>query len=492
MNNIKKNNLQRNYFVWGIVALLVFAIVDLLHGQINTLPSLLPSSIYVYSGRIVFFLVALFALAIVVKIEWGVVFLLLFFPFLSRFSEYYQINVGSVGFTVDSLLVYFLFFCNVIYRLKNNLFFFPGSKKLPLVLFLFIMFSLVSALLSNTVASVEVVLTGIIPSVLLYLVVFWNMHKYKYIMYVCKMLVCFLIASTLYTVYQPVVVEQVSLQDLLNRRWPSFYYNPIIFAGVLILLMPLYFIFWNSTKKYFVKFGLTLVALMSFVALVFTGSRGGVAVGFAQVVFYFVSIYKNKEKAVFLSRQKVKIKREALVSFFFLLLPIIFFFKHPPDVFYRFIHWDLSAPGSSGFERVLAVKAAFEIGFKNFWGTGAGNFQEGFLLTKAHLLGRLQLESAHNIFLNVFAEGGILSLLCFSFFMYTIFFQLKKNSKNKNYIISNTNIYLALCFYGFLIYSFLFYGEFQHRHSSIPYFLFMIVCGIISALYQYQDNLTHE
>jgi hypothetical protein len=480
--NTKIENIKiPNYLIWGLILLVGIVSIDLVKMLWNSFDSLSVSGIYHYSGFLIIGLFIVMIGGLLYKIEYGLLSLFLFFPILSRFSEYFQFSMGEYSLTVDAALIYFLFTCNVIYRLKENLFIAKGLEKPLFLLSIFVIVTIISSLFNGATVSFNILWSGIIPAFLLYFLVVWNTRNTKQSIHLCIMLALILALAVTYIYYSPLIARHKGL-EVFRDRWPSFFYNPIILAGALILLFPISFYFFQTSKNKIQKLIYFFLIVLSVLALMLTGSRGGFFVVLGQLFFLTIAPHLKKINKSFLLKGMKRSKVEIGILFLTLVGLSIFFFYHPPEVIQRFTHFNLHDPGYSGYERIMAIRGAFEIGMSHFWGVGVGNFQEGYFSTEAWRIGILKLESAHNFFLNIFAEQGVLGLLTFMTFLYLIHSYVKMNKKSDPQT-AVLNRYISQSFYGYIAYCALFYGEFQHRSSSVPFFLFMTVCGQLTAAY---------
>lgn len=200
------------------------------------------------------------------------------------------------------------------------------------------------------------------------------------------------------------IVGLIGLREYINTGsagWRTFstFFNPDFLAGYACLIFPILLAYYLSAvdTKAVIFYGLTLTIILA--NLIMTGSRlGFIAAVIGGIIFFITAIISK-------SIGKIQLIRLAI-----LIIPLLIVFNY------------LSAPLTARMGSVEAVKAESHSG--NFrlltWngttrmavknpaiGTGIGTFEEAY--PKYAIVGFTKL--AHNSYLQIAAEAGILSLL---------------------------------------------------------------------------------
>lgn len=189
-----------------------------------------------------------------------------------------------------------------------------------------------------------------------------------------------------------------------NRIFSTFIY-PNIYASFLISMMPfLFFLFLNENKNLLGIFSIFIFSLCFF-NLILTESMGGI------LVFLFVF------HIIFLQVILNEIKFKKILPFFLLIEVFIIFLGY---------HFKILPHIHSLIDRILYWKASIKIIPLNpFFGIGPENFQYYFL--KFKLPEGLEAKHAHNLFLEIFVENGIIGVfLFFSFLIYIMNISFKE------------------------------------------------------------------
>jgi len=169
-----------------------------------------------------------------------------------------------------------------------------------------------------------------------------------------------------------------------------------LLGSYLILFLPLSIYFFYSAKQKRSKIFFGAVFLCQALSSVLTYNRSSFLIIF--LGFIALSLILKNYKLFFLV---------------FGLGLLVFFFW--PGMYDRFL--------LDQFDRIIIWRQAISVSLNNFWfGIGAGNYLRE-LISQALDYNLLIKTSAHNGFLNIFAELGFGSLLCF---VWIIFLYLKK------------------------------------------------------------------
>jgi O-antigen ligase len=219
--------------------------------------------------------------------------------------------------------------------------------------------------------------------------------------------------------------------------------------------------------------------IVSLLALLLTGSRGGLIIFGLQMLVLVGSIKK-------MSRAHSRVAKRIL-SFIIPGSTVIVLGSSEyitNTLLRRFAEISFNVKGNSSGERLLGLLGGLQIGFENpLFGVGLGNFRNAYPYTSASQNGLVSLESAHNFIINLFAEGGVAAVLIWLLIILLIGKRLRDSrsflKKTGNYML-----YLALfiSFWGFVLVTFAFYGEFFHKGSGLPIILYCTVMATISIL----------
>lgn len=430
------------------------------------------SSIYRKAGQLILSLIPFIIIFAFFSRRYLMALALFFLVVGARVSEAFSVDLFGLDFNLDFFIVILLFACFSLtdqplasfFKLKNN--------KAVQYYFYFILVGLMSTIYANEVVAYERFWTSLFPSFLYFILMTLLVRRWSDFEFFMKCLVGVLGLSVLYGFKQ--IAPLKSLYEIIHYRLPSIYYNPIIYAGALILLVPSLLFFFKRSPK-IIQLMIMMLWMASCLHMFLTESRGALIIFFLQhAVVGYVLFYKQLDfksyliKGIGILAVGVFLARDHLDKI--------------QDLFRRFQDLDFTQPGNSAYERIVAIKGAVAMGAENILGVGLGRFSVEYLNTLSWKVGVLRLESAHNFFLNIFAELGPIALLFFIIFNTIVIKNIFWLYKAK--LISQiTFLTLLLSFSGYFLYANLFYGEFQHKNSSLPYFLFLTVCGLVNGLY---------
>lgn len=232
--------------------------------------------------------------------------------------------------------------------------------------------------------------------------------------------------------------------------------NPNATAAILIMILP-FLIFTNYLSGIYKK----VSVFLTIVALILTGSRGGM-IAFVILLIYGVVIYSKGKNMI-----NLKIDLKKIISI--ILLFVCFF---AVDSKMKIIS-DFRGIGNicnqinSGEvrdERLLLWKSSVEI-IKDYpiVGIGLGNFndvynKEGYISEKAR---EPRLSSPHNIFLHLGVETGLIGAFLFiSLVMYQLITSYIYRNKEQ-FIMAGHLAVLGMCVHGLVDYSFMGRGYYQ-------------------------------
>ena len=401
--------------------------------------------------------------------------LLLALPLAARLTDSVVLNLQLMIMPVEVLVILIV---GVLVLLKRPL----QRDILSPVFWLFFLIMALSCFADPSDSSLTILISGILTQYMMFRVVEATFKSRSELRFLMTVLSIILFYSCIFAFIQPIINHKMS--DYIFLRLTSFFYNPIIFAGTIVLLWP-YFLILNfsflKSKRaaFWIK---VILCIVGFVALLLTGSRGALMVYLLQVGLLIFDI-KRMERVN-------KIKYSKIVSIFIIIVTIATISNYgilDKTVFRRFNEIDFNAAGNSADERVLGAKGGIELGLAHpMLGVGLGNFRFAYPHTIAANGGKMSLESAHNFIINLFAEGGAPAALLWMLMVAIVFSRIRRISKGLMKLDPFMFVALKLSFFGFVIYSFAFYGEFLHKNVGLPMILYWTVVAMISAEFHRQ------
>lgn len=273
--------------------------------------------------------------------------------------------------------------------------------------------------------------------------------------------------------------------------------NPNFLSSFIILILPVGIIFLLLAQNKFSKTYYFLINLLLIICLSLTGARSSFIGIFCGILFLF--LYASFRKKLFENKKTIFLFIGILL-FLFSLWPAhkdSEYKKQDTQIITQSIfsspqNLTLAAPKEairmSYHQRLMAWTCGFEnIAKSPLIGGGWGSWQlnyapcQGRLLKKYPALKslRTQSNSAHNIFIEVLSESGILGLLAFLTFLFLVFWIFQKvYLREKD--TSKKLYYLMLCAagVGFLVDNTL-NITFQNQIESLIFYFFI---GILASL----------
>lgn len=231
------------------------------------------------------------------------------------------------------------------------------------------------------------------------------------------------------------------------------HYN--LFASYLIIFIPVALILnFLKVKKKFYKIAIFFWAPLLILALMFTFSRGGWLGFLAGMLLLFCFL------------RKAKVAFSVIILFILILL-------FTPALRNR-AAFTFRDGGDAG--RFSIWQAGFEMAKENpFLGKGVGGFYKHF----PQYVEKIELEDssshfhAHNIYLQIWGEAGLFSLLSFLVFLALFFYQLKKTIAKHRF--QSTGLFLIGIFCG--VFSYLIHGFFDlalfANKANAPFWLML-------------------
>jgi O-antigen ligase len=399
--------------------------------------------------------------------------LLLVLPLGARLAEFFKIELSDLVFTVDVIAIWMIASISIlIHGLRRD------GLLIYFALFLMILTSL--SLVKNSINSVNVLLNGVLTPFLIYILTQNVVKKYNDFKAIVIVLALVSFSCSLFAFVQPIINDNVA--DLVYLRLVSVFYNPIIFANVLLLLWPFILIVGSDDKNQFVKLTVALKSMaliVSLAALFFAGSRGADLICGLQILWIINKNYSDQKKSL----RKYRLQGFVVGGIIITLIAFNLEFL-TETIFRRFFQSNSYDEGGSASERFLGAMGALELGFSNILvGVGLGEFKDAYKTTYAASIGQLPLESAHNFVLNLFAEVGIFGL---AIWLLIIFYVNRSLGVMKSWFGSMDKLFtyraLQISFIGYTASQFLFYGEFLHKNVGLPMVLYFVVFALISSL----------
>lgn len=232
--------------------------------------------------------------------------------------------------------------------------------------------------------------------------------------------------------------------------------NPNATAAILIMILP-FLIFTNYLCGIYKKVSI----FSTIVALILTGSRGGMIAFVILLIYGGIIYFKGKNIINFKIDLKKIISVVLLFVCFFAVdskMKIISDFRGIGSIYNQI------STGEIRYERLLLWKSSVEI-IKDYpiTGIGLGNFnevynKEGYISEKAR---EPQLSSPHNIFIHLCVETGLIGLFLFgALIMYQIIMSYMYRNKDQ-FIMAGHLAILGMCVHGLVDYAFMGRGYYQ-------------------------------
>jgi len=200
-----------------------------------------------------------------------------------------------------------------------------------------------------------------------------------------------------------------------------------------------------NTRKVFLKFALSFLLLLTFFIVFILGTRGAILGILAMYIFLLFSQLLSKEKLI----QKIK-------NFSYLIIPLIlaillnlkYVSKSDNNVIDRAATISLSTNDGSVNQRLRYYDQALTQFFKvPFFGIGIGNWKiHSIDYDKENINGYIVPYHAHNDFLQIMVELGIIGILSYILFLFFSFrnliFKMFKGELFSIFILSSFTIYI--------------------------------------------------
>ncbi len=362
-----------------------------------------------YLAAGLFILVMLSALPIITAIRWeyGLALTLSSLSLMNRLKTEYFLELEYILITAESICIFLLL---TAFLLRFAVY--PKLSKIvsPLIVPVVILVSSGVLSLLNSVdmrVSLRLLAAGVLQPVMLFYIIVNTIEDIRQVRLLVAALIVSAVVATVYGLWQ-VFLTFTGSGSAFDYRIVSMFYSPAIFGEVLLLSFPLVLVMritYPRTRRA-VSLLLDVVIALMIIAMLMTITRS-VWLGL------LVSI------AVLLIRKKIRsylFWRLSVVIFVLMILVIQFnivsdfsgllelFQRRPASIA------DFTDNTTSIGERVFAWGTALEMMLENPIGIGLGMFSRNWSLFRPL---SADLEAAHNLFLDIGVQIGVVGLLAF-------------------------------------------------------------------------------
>ena len=378
---------------------------------------------------------------------WNILFsLIIVLPILFVYKYVYNFVTNQIMIVNLLTLIIFTFYIFIIIK-EEKLVYSTNSLNFPILLFIII--AIISILINN---SFWLSLKDFITIFSFYLIYFLiiNNIKSKYSLYFC--LIVFFSGASLISLY--LLVQYYGLDPFLSdiKRLTSTLGNQNYVAGYLALIFPIAFSFFLIESKINTKIFYKIVLLIIYTGIIVCHTRAiWIALFFSLLLFgYLLSHYKINKI--------LKDNKKWLIILFslFLLITLIYSTDNPLNrssitAAERAVS-TFDMQGSSLRTRLLIWQSTMDmIKDKPLFGNGLGTFPLHYLNYQADFLQRNpgylnfvgKAGEAHNEYLQIWAEMGIIGLLSFLLII-IIFYKTNINMIKKIGTINGKIIIIGL------------------------------------------------
>lgn len=343
---------------------------------------------------------------------------------------------------------------NVIQRLF-------GKKKIYFKIDLIILYSIITILWSINIHNYLIGLIYLISNILVFILADVFVYRYDILENTIKAMYVTFIISLVVGIYEILTWTHLpSSKYSVEYTWnikiaTSFFYNPNEFGIFIVLMLPIVYYFYLSSKTTFYKIINIFVILTSFFVLFYTNSRLSMIIAIVGIFIYkylYDWFFKSKTYSYYVRSTLGKL---ALVLIIVILIinyekigiDNLRVFQQISSVFKEFGNSDNSLA-----IRKTIVLTAFNIAINSF-GAGIGLGQLSEYIPSYNWL--IVSTNVHSYFLKIFSEIGIIGL----FLILSIIFEIIRgliiviirsdNSKMKLLSFSLMNSIIFLIFAGF-------------------------------------------
>lgn len=244
-------------------------------------------------------------------------------------------------------------------------------------------------------------------------VIILEVNSEKKLFDLAKFIAVTAILTSIYGLYQWRIVGievNPSLTDLtinqnLGARVFSSFGNPNVYGEFLVLSIPFFFPLFLKTKNVVYKILIVLSSLPVLLMLFKTGSRSA-WVAFAVCIFIFVFLWNKKYIPV-------------LIVLGLAAIPFL-----PSSIYNRLM--TIFNPNDTSLKYRQMIMGPALVMLRDYWitGVGLGSKTVSLIYQRYKSFGLTTVAHTHNLFIQLWLEAGILSILSFIMFM----FRLAKNS----------------------------------------------------------------
>lgn len=244
-------------------------------------------------------------------------------------------------------------------------------------------------------------------------VIILEVNSEKKLFDLAKFIAVTAILTSIYGLYQWRIVGievNPSLTDLtinqnLGARVFSSFGNPNVYGEFLVLSIPFFFPLFLKTKNVVYKILIVLSSLPVLLMLFKTGSRSA-WVAFAVCIFIFVFLWNKKYIPI-------------LIVLGLAAIPFL-----PSSIYNRLM--TIFNPNDTSLKYRQMIMGPALVMLRDYWitGVGLGSKTVSLIYQRYKSFGLTTVAHTHNLFVQLWLEAGILSILSFIMFM----FRLAKNS----------------------------------------------------------------
>jgi len=378
------------------------------------------------------------------KIIWNLFFLLLIaLPALIIYKYVYYFRINQA--VIINVLVFVMFTFSLLLIIKKGKFSYKISP-LNYPLFMFVLTAILSLLINNNLGLNNLKdFFNLLSYFLIYFLVINNLRNKKSFYFCIKifLIVTFIVSIYLliqYYEWDPFLYDITRLTSTLGNR------NYV--ASYLALIFPIAFSFFLIESKKRKKIFYEAILLIIYTGIIICHARAIWAALFFSFLFSVFLIFKFKVIKILKENKKWLI----LLFSIFLIITIIYSVDNPLN------RSSISATeravsafdmqGSSLKSRFLIWQSTLNmIKDKPFFGSGIGSFKSNYLYYQADFLSQnpnwlkynAKAAEAHNEYLQIWSEMGIIGLLFFLLFIYLFYYHsfktMKELEKNEEKII---------------------------------------------------------
>ena len=362
---------------------------------------------YFVAGTLALLLLAVVAILAIFRWEYGLALTLASLSLVNRLKTEFYLDLGYVVVTAETIFILLLLMASQIrVAMRPRLAGFRPHLFVPISLLLLSgILSLFNSL--DTHISVRLLVAGVIQPVILFYLLINNLKSIDQVRLVIYALIASALLATVYGIWQ-VFLTFSGRGNAFDYRIVSVYYSPAIFGEILLLSYPLVAVtrMSMSARKSATALFLDVVLASMIAAMLMTITR---SVWLGLVVSLAVLTFDRKIRSYFYAR----------LPFVFVLLLILVLLSgvvsEPSGLLELFQRRpvsldDFSDRTTSIGERIFAWQTAVTMMMDNPTGIGLDMFSRIWPRYRPSSEG---LDAAHNLFLDIGVQMGILALVAF-------------------------------------------------------------------------------